>query len=97
MPAWAGCRHSYKLIALNQKIMKYTNKILLGALAVGALSGCTDDSMLPYDVGAKPESLSQYEYLNNYDVLKSYVDRTENPNFKLGIALAATDYITSMK
>lgn len=93
MPAWAGCRHSYKLIALNQKIMKYTNKILLGALAVGALSGCTDDSMLPYDVGAKPESLSQYEYLNNYDVLKSYVDRTENPNFKLGIALAATDYI----
>ena len=68
MPAWAGCRHSYKLIALNQKIMKYTNKILLGALAVGALSGCTDDSMLPYDVGAKPESLSQYEYLNNFPI-----------------------------
>ena len=52
--------------------MKYTNKLLLGTLALGALSACTDDSMLPYDVGAKPESLSQYEYLNNYDVLKSY-------------------------
>lgn len=71
----------------------YTNKLLLGALALGALSACTDDSMLPYDAGSMPESLAQYEYLKNYDVLKSYVNRTENPNFKLGIALGATDYI----
>lgn len=70
----------------------YTNKFLLGALAIGALSACTDDSMLPYDAGSMPESLVQYEYLKQYDVLKNYVNRTENPNFKLGIALAAGEY-----
>ena len=56
----------------------YTNKFLLGALAIGA--------------GSMPESLVQYEYLKQYDVLKNYVNRTENPNFKLGIALAAGEY-----
>ena len=70
----------------------YINKLLLGALAIGALSACTDDSMLPYDAGSMPESLVQYEYLKQYDVLKNYVNRTENPNFKLGIALAAGEY-----
>ena len=38
----------------------YINKLLLGALAIGALSACTDDSMLPYDAGSMPESLVQY-------------------------------------
>ena len=32
------------------------------------------------------------EYLADYDALKAYVDRSANPNFKLGVALAADDY-----
>lgn len=35
----------------------------------------------------------QLEYLNQYDVLKNYVNRGENPNFKLGVAIAASDFL----
>ena len=31
--------------------------------------------------------------MNAYDALKTYVDRTANPNFKLGIALGANDFV----
>ena len=63
---------------------------MLALTAVVTVS-CVDDEVLPFDV-AKPESIAQYEYLNNYDVLKSYVDRTAHPNFHLGGAIAATDF-----
>jgi len=35
------------------------------------------------------------EYLNEYDTLKSYIDRTANPNFKLGAGVSITDFNTS--
>ena len=61
------------------------------ALTAAVTASCVDDEVLPFDV-AKPESIAQYEYLNNYDVLKSYVDRTAHPGFHLGGAIAATDF-----
>ena len=63
------------------------------ALTAAVAVSCVDDEVLPFDV-AKPESIAQYEYLNNYDVLKSYVDRTAHPGFHLGGAIAATDFNT---
>ena len=63
------------------------------ALTAAVAGSCVDDEVLPFDV-AKPESIAQYEYLNNYDVLKSYVDRTAHPGFHLGGAIAATDFNT---
>ena len=61
---------------------------LLPVLTLGlAMGSCVDDAILPYPV-EKPESIAQYEYLNNYDVLKSYIDRSKYPNFKLGLAAA---------
>lgn len=66
---------------------------LLPALALGmSMASCVDDAILPFAV-EKPTSIAQYEYLNNYDVLKSYVDRAKNPNFKLGLAASVSDFV----
>lgn len=70
--------------------MKHTNKILGTMLLMAvATASCVDDKPLEFQV-EKPASIAGMEYLNEYDVLKSYVT---NPGFKLGIALAANDYI----
>ncbi|WP_291861442.1 endo-1,4-beta-xylanase [Marinilabilia sp.] len=71
--------------------MKLIYKSWCYAIALTVLASCADDSRLEYDV-KKPESIAESEYLNDYDVLKSYVDRTENPDFKLGAAVSASDY-----
>lgn len=55
------------------------------------LASCIDNELPDFNV-EKPESIAQLEYLNDYNSLKTYVDRNTNPNFKLGLALAATDY-----
>lgn len=66
---------------------------LLSVLSLGvAMGSCVDDAILPYEV-EKPESIAQYEYLNDYDVLKSYIDRSQYPNFKLGLAAAVSDFV----
>ncbi|WP_303919229.1 endo-1,4-beta-xylanase [Draconibacterium sediminis] len=67
--------------------MKYINKLLLGAVSVLFMASCVDDSLLDYRVD-KPESVVQQEYLNEYDVLKSYVDRSASPDFKLGAGVS---------
>lgn len=66
---------------------------LLPVLALGmVVESCVDDAILPYSV-QKPTSVAQYEYLNNYDVLKSYLDCAKNPNFKLGLAASVSDFV----
>ena len=56
------------------------------------LAACADEQIAEFQV-EKPANIEQYEYLNAYDALKAYVDRTANPNFKLGIALGANDFV----
>ena len=65
--------------------------MLLTAAAV-AVTSCVDDSKLLFAF-EKPASIAGMEYLNEYDALKTYVNSSANPNFKLGIALTADDYI----
>ena len=66
---------------------------LLSVLALGlAMGSCVDDAILPYSV-EKPENVAQYEYLKDYNVLKSYIDRSQYPNFKLGLAAAVSDFV----
>ncbi len=64
-------------------------------MALG-LVGCADTDLKEYVV-EKPQSLAQYEYLAEYDnllnILKGSTSRSVNPDFKLGVALAANDYI----
>ena len=69
---------------------------LLWALALApAMVCCADDidTTSGFEV-EKPESLAQYEYLNSYGTLKSYLESASkaSPDFKLGVALAADDY-----
>ena len=72
--------------------MKHTNKILGTMLFAAAVStSCVDDDKLGFAF-EKPASIEGMEYLADYDALKAYVDRSANPNFKLGVALAADDY-----
>lgn len=55
------------------------------------MAACADEQIAEFKV-EKPAIIEQYEYLNSYDVLKTYVNRAANPGFKLGIALSANDF-----
>jgi len=72
--------------------MKYYNRILLGAVCAATLASCADNNALDFAVN-EPDSLARTEYLKQYDVLKNYVDRTANPNFKLGTGVAVSEYL----
>lgn len=68
----------------------------LGLVALLALSSCADDKFSEYRTDMT-KNLKEYQYLNNYEPLKKYVGDMKasgkcNPDFKLGIALAAPDF-----
>ena len=71
--------------------MKYLYKFLLGAVTVAVMASCVDDSLLEYKVD-KPASIAEAEYLKEYDVLKSYVDRSASPDFKLGAGVSLSKF-----
>jgi len=73
--------------------MKHTINILASFLLLLIFTvSCVDDSIDFYQV-EKPESIAELEYLNDYDFLKSYVDRNANPNFKLGAGVTVSEYL----
>lgn len=55
-------------------------------------NSCVDDTIQLLNV-EKPASIEQLEYLNDYDELKTYIDRSAYPNFKLGAGVTVSDYI----
>ena len=68
----------------------------LGLVALLALSSCADDKFSEYRTDMT-QNKKDYLYLNNYEPLKKYVQDLKdagkcNPDFKLGIALAAADF-----
>src|SRR5574344_1417748 len=71
--------------------MKYYNNFLLGAICLTALASCADNNTLGFAV-SEPDSLANVESLKKYDALKNYVDRTANPNFKLGTGATVSEY-----
>lgn len=74
--------------------MKHYNKLLLGAISLGVLTACADESLLQSGESVqKPEEMVQLEYLSKYDVLKNYVNRSENPDFKLGTGITVSDFL----
>ena len=62
---------------------------MLFALAV--TTSCVDDDKLEFAF-EKPASIAGMEYLADYNALKSYTNPKASPNFKLGVALEASDY-----
>lgn len=68
----------------------------LGLMALLTLSSCADDKFSEYRTDMT-KNLKDYQYLNNYEPLKKYVEDMKaagkcNPNFKLGIALEAAEF-----
>ena len=68
----------------------------LGLMALLALSSCADDKFSEYRTDMT-KNLKDYQYLNNYEPLKKYVEDMKaagkcNPDFKLGIALEAAQF-----
>ena len=68
----------------------------LGLVALLALSSCADDKFSEFRTDMT-QNKKDYLYLNNYEPLKKYVQDLKdagkcNPDFKLGVALAASDF-----
>lgn len=72
---------------MKNSINKYFGLALLFISA-----SCADDKFVDFKT-EKPESIAQYEYLNAYDALKTYIDRSTHPNFKLGVGVTANDFL----
>ena len=68
------------------------NKYIISALVCPfVLGSCADWDDWNYDV-EKPQTIAQYEYLNDYAPLKEYLDRGAHPGFKVSAALAVDEF-----
>ena len=68
------------------------NKYIISALVCPfVLGSCADWDDWNYDV-EKPQTIAQYEYLNDYAPLKEYLDRSAHPGFKVSAALGADEF-----
>ncbi len=72
--------------------MKNIYKIVPFAALLLSIASCTEPHVLSYDV-EKPESIANQESIDAYADLKTYVDRTANPDFKLGVGISLSDYV----
>ena len=74
--------------------MKIYNKLFIGTSLCLAVCSCADQGLSPFPGELQvPDELTQNANLQEYDVLKNYVNRTDNPGFKLGIAVDENDFI----
>ncbi len=68
------------------------NKYIISALVCPfVLGSCADWDDWKYDV-EKPQTIAQYEYLNDYAPLKEYLDRGVHPGFKVSAALGVDEF-----
>ena len=68
------------------------NKYIISALVCPfVLGSCADWDDWKYDV-EKPQTIAQYEYLNDYAPLKEYLDRSAHPGFKVSAALGVDEF-----
>lgn len=70
------------------KVNKYIISALLSPFVLGS---CADWDDWKYDV-EKPQTIAQYEYLNDYAPLKEYLDRGAHPGFKVSAALGVDEF-----
>ena len=67
--------------------------IIISALGAMFMASCADEFNTNNYTVDRPARTEAYAYLNDYQPLKNYVDRTKYPNFKLGIGTTASDYL----
>ena len=71
--------------------MKHIDKLIPMALGLALLTSCADNDM-PFFAVTDPGTKAEYAYLNEYDVLKNYINPNANPNFKLGLGVDAGSF-----
>lgn len=71
--------------------MKHIDKLIPMALGLAMLTSCADNDM-PFFAVTDPGTNAEYAYLNEYDVLKNYINPNANPNFKLGLGVDAGSF-----
>ncbi len=67
--------------------VKYIRIFLLCIISVFLLVSCKEDDLVE-DTVEETENVSPLAYLNDYDVLKSYVNREASSDFKLGAGVS---------
>lgn len=74
--------------------MKYIHRLLIITAISFTFFSCAelDESALHF-IPEKPEEAAMKEFINQYDVLKTYVNRDANPDFKLGIGMPVSDFL----
>ena len=72
--------------------MKYiNNKIILFTCIVGSIMSCTDEYDCQLQV-EKPQNAAINEYLAQFDLLKSYIDRSGTP-FQLAVNVSGSEFV----
>jgi len=62
------------------------------AMGLALLTSCADNDMPFFGGVTQPAASAQYAYLNEYDVLKNYINPNANPDFKLGLGVDAASF-----
>jgi len=73
--------------------MKRLYKMAFGLAGVMLLASCHKYEALEFQV-AKPASFTAQEQIDAYQPLKTYIDRTANPKFKLGAGAGLQSYLS---
>lgn len=72
--------------------MKKIYRLVPFAALLLALASCAESEVLSFDV-EKPLTIANQEEIDAYEDLKTYIDRTSNPDFKLGAGISLSDYV----
>lgn len=72
--------------------MKHLDKFIPMAMGLALLTSCADNDMPFFGGVTQPAASAQYAYLNEYDVLKNYINPNANPDFKLGLGVDAASF-----
>lgn len=74
------------------KTMKLSKYFIPALLSPLMLVGCADYDDWNTNAGEKPATIAGYEYLNNYAPLKENLNRTANPDFKIGAGIVESEF-----
>ena len=88
-------KSAFKLLIISIKLnnMKYVNRLLTIIVLVVSVS-CVNEYDFEMKEYAKTDELETAEYINKYDVLKSYIDSSDAPSFfKLGAIGSIASYL----
>ena len=85
-----GFRNNTYLCAIQKNTENMKTGIAL-IIAVG-MAFSLANAQQKYEIG-NPNDTEHYGYLKLYKPLKQYVDREQYPNFKIGLAISASEYL----